>query len=59
MKAEEHRQRMCDRKIRYHSRLRAQNAIKSIRRSRIMDHEPKIYECPYCFGFHIAKKKYD
>lgn len=44
--------RMCTRKKSYPTRSKANKQVNKINPDKL-----KVYECPHCFTFHIAKKK--
>jgi len=47
----------CKRKIRYRSKIHAKRIIKHLYKHNIMVHTPRAYECEFCGGWHITKRK--
>ena len=47
----------CERKVKYGTRQKALNVIKTIRKRRIMVHGAYVYQCEICGKFHITKRK--
>ena len=55
--AYDHRERSCERKIRYKTLIRATNAIKARKKKGFMCLNLVSYKCDYCGGWHNGHKR--
>lgn len=44
----------CFRKIRYRTKKRAENMVRQIRKTHIVQNPIRIYQCDCCMGWHIT-----
>lgn len=44
----------CKKKRRYHDAKEAKR-VRSLRRG-LIDHDLRVYDCPFCKGFHLTKE---
>lgn len=47
----------CEKKIRYTSKIKAENMIKAMKKRGQMCYGLQAYECNYCGGWHLGHKK--